>query len=29
MDIDSFNAYIKADDIYKDIADDVETQFDT
>ena len=29
MDTDSFIAYIKADDIYKDIAEDVETRFDT
>ena len=26
---DSFIAYIKTDDIYKDIAEDVETIFDT
>ena len=29
MDADSFIAYIKTDDIYKDIAEDVETRFDT
>ena len=29
MDTDSFIAYIKTDDIYKDIAADVETRFDT
>ena len=29
MDIDSFFAYIKTDDIFKDIAEDVETRFDT
>ena len=29
MDTDSFIVYIKTDDIYKDIADDVETRFDT
>ena len=29
MDGDSFNLYMKADDIYKDIAEDVETRFDT
>ena len=29
MDTDSFVAYIKTDDIYKDIAEDVETRFDT
>ena len=29
MDTDSFTVYIKADDIYKDIAEDVETRFDT
>ena len=28
MDTDSFIVYIKADDIYKDIAEDVETRFD-
>ena len=28
MDTDSFIAYIKTDDIYKDIAEDVETRFD-
>ena len=29
MDTDSFIAYIKTNDIYKDIAKDVETRFDT
>ena len=29
MHTDSFIAYIKTDDIYKDIAEDVETRFDT
>ena len=29
MDTDSFIVYIKTDDIYKDIAKDVETRFDT
>ena len=29
MDTDSFVVYIKADDIYKDIAEDVETRFDS
>ena len=29
MDTDSFIAYIKADDIYKDFAEDIETKFDT
>ena len=29
MDIDSFIVYIKTDDIYKDIAKDVETRLDT
>ena len=29
MDKNSFIVYIKADDIYKDIAEDVETRFDT
>ena len=29
MDTDSFVVYIKADDIYKDIAEDVETRFGT
>ena len=28
MDTDSFMVYIRADDIYKDIAEDVETRFD-
>ena len=29
MDGDSFIVYIKTDDIYKEIAEDVETRFDT
>ena len=29
MDIGSFIVYIKTDDIYKDIGEDVETRFDT
>ena len=29
MDADSFIVQIKTDDIYKDIAEDVETRFDT
>ena len=29
MDTDSFTVYIKADDLYKDIAEDVGTGFDT
>ena len=29
MDTDSFIVYVKADDIYKDIANDIETRFDT
>ena len=29
MDTDSFIVYIKTDNIYKDIAEDVETRFDT
>ena len=29
MDTDSFVVYIKTDDIYKDIAEDVETRLDT
>ena len=29
MDTDSFIVYIEVDDIYKDIAEDVETRFDT
>ena len=29
MDTDIYTAYIKADDIYKDIAEAVETRFDT
>ena len=29
MDTDSFIVYIKTDDIYKDIAEDAETRFDT
>ena len=28
MDTDSFIVYLRADDIYKDIAEDVETTFD-
>ena len=28
MDTDSFIVYIKTDDIYKDITEDVETRFD-
>ena len=28
MDVDSFFVYIKTDDIYKYIAEDVETRFD-
>ena len=28
MDIDGFIIYIKANDIYKDIAEEVETRFD-
>ena len=28
MDTESFIIYIKTDDIYKDIAEDVETRFD-
>ena len=28
MDTDSFIAYLKSDDIYKDIGEDVETGFD-
>ena len=28
MDTDSFMVYIRTDDIYKDIAEDVETRFD-
>ena len=28
MDTDSFIVYIKTEDIYKDIAEDVETRFD-
>ena len=28
MDIDSFIVYIKINDVYKDIAEDVETRFD-
>ena len=28
MDTDSFIVYIKTDDIYKDLAEDVETRFD-
>ena len=29
MDTDSFIARVKTDDVYKDIAEDVETRFDT
>ena len=29
IDTDSFLVYIKAEDIYKDIAEDIETKFDT
>ena len=29
MDTGSFIGYMQADDIYKDIAEDVETRFDT
>ena len=29
IDTDTFIVYIKTDDIYKDIAEDVETRFDT
>ena len=29
MDSDSFVVHVKKDDIYKDIAEDVETRFDT
>ena len=29
MHTDTFIVYIKTDDIYKDIAEDVETRFDT
>ena len=29
MDTESFIVYIKTDDIYKDIAEDIETRFDT
>ena len=29
MDTDSFIVYIKTEDIYRDIAEDVETRFDT
>ena len=29
MDADSFTVYVKTDDIYKDIAEDAETRFDT
>ena len=28
MDTDSFTVYIKTDDIYKDLAEDIETRFD-
>ena len=29
MDTDSFTVHLKTDDIYKDIAEDVKTRFDT
>ena len=29
MDTDGFIVYIKTDDIYKNIAEDIETRFDT
>ena len=29
MNTDSFIVYIKTDDVYKDVAEDVETRFDT
>ena len=29
MDADSFNVYIKTDDVYEDIGEDVEARFDT
>ena len=29
MDTDTFAVYIKTDDIYKDVAEDIETKFDT
>ena len=29
MDTDSFIVFVKTDDIYKDISEDVETRFDT
>ena len=29
MDTDNFIVYIKTDDIYKDIPEDIETRFDT
>ena len=29
MDTDSFIVHVKADDVYKDIAEDIETRFDT
>ena len=29
MDTDSFTVHVKTDDIYKDIAEDAETRFDT
>ena len=29
MDTDSFIVHVKTDDVYKDIAEDVETRFDT
>ena len=29
MDTDTFAVYLKTDDIYKDVAEDIETKFDT
>ena len=29
MDTDSFSVHLKTDDIYKDIAEDIEKRFDT
>ena len=29
MDTDSFIVHVKTDDIYRDIAEDIETRFDT
>ena len=29
MDTDSFTVHVKTDDIYRDIAEDIETRFDT